>query len=502
MISEDSNKIENNIPTVFISYSHDSKVHKQWVLELAQKLRQNGVDIIIDQWDLDPGDDAVKFMEYWVQNSDRVLMICTEPYVNKVNEGEGGAGYEATIVTQELVRNSGTKKFIPIIRQSQGSNVLPTCVGTRMAVNLTDSPEFEDEFRKLVHEIHLIPPATKPPLGNPPTQPVIQNTPLIKNADQFPNDLNELHEFALNLARRDDKVNWRLLIQAKKAAVYLPLQGWRQKWENQISKTKKPLPEIILDGLDAYQPLFTVALAGMESCQRNFNQQGALIYDLREPSKWERSGYIALGSFPETSAFVFQAIHGAMCVLTQQVSLSLSMATQRVSEPNSSESGPLYLNHGLIGWPQSLGENWKFSMNFLWELPERWDWLADKFDGIDKFRECLCGYYTTLSLLELISIIKAGNEQLLNDQNFRLDVPPMFIAYKEHAGGIRKLLDDREAIIYYSEKVGVSKDSLIKYWPVWKQRNCRVNEEVTRRINFLPSDMMNAYEHFIEDLYR
>ena len=54
MISEDSNKIENNIPTVFISYSHDSKVHKQWVLELAQKLRQNGVDIIIDQWDLDP----------------------------------------------------------------------------------------------------------------------------------------------------------------------------------------------------------------------------------------------------------------------------------------------------------------------------------------------------------------------------------------------------------------------------------------------------------------
>ena len=141
-------------------------------------------------------------------------------------------------------------------------------------------------------------------------------------------------------------------------------------------------------------------------------------------------------------------------------------------------------------------------MNFLWELPERWDWLADKFDGIDKFRECLCGYYTTLSLLELISIIKAGNEQLLNDQNFRLDVPPMFIAYKEHAGGIRKLLDDREAIIYYSEKVGVSKDSLIKYWPVWKQINCRENEVVNRRINFRPSDMMNAYEHFIEDLYR
>ena len=64
----------------------------------------------------------------------------------------------------------------------------------------------------------------------------------------------------------------------------------------------------------------------MESGERNFNQQGALIYDLIKPSEWERSGYDVLDYFPETTAFVFQAIYGAMCVLTQQVSLSLSMA--------------------------------------------------------------------------------------------------------------------------------------------------------------------------------
>ena len=88
-------------------------------------------------------------------------MICTEPYVKKVNKGEGGAGYEAMIVTQELVSNIGTKKFIPIIRQSQGSYVLPTCVGTRMSVNLSEGPEFEEDFSKLVSEIHSIPPASK-----------------------------------------------------------------------------------------------------------------------------------------------------------------------------------------------------------------------------------------------------------------------------------------------------------------------------------------------------
>lgn len=53
----------SKIPQVFISYSHDSLEHKQWVLELATRLRANGIDAILDQWDLKPGDDLPKFME-------------------------------------------------------------------------------------------------------------------------------------------------------------------------------------------------------------------------------------------------------------------------------------------------------------------------------------------------------------------------------------------------------------------------------------------------------
>ena len=44
-------------PKVFISYAHDSQEHKKWVLDLATMLRNNGVDAIIDQWELRPGDD-------------------------------------------------------------------------------------------------------------------------------------------------------------------------------------------------------------------------------------------------------------------------------------------------------------------------------------------------------------------------------------------------------------------------------------------------------------
>ena len=37
---------------MFISYSHDSLEHKKWTLELAIRLRNNGIDAIIDQFEL------------------------------------------------------------------------------------------------------------------------------------------------------------------------------------------------------------------------------------------------------------------------------------------------------------------------------------------------------------------------------------------------------------------------------------------------------------------
>ena len=105
------------IPKVFISYSHDSQDHKKWVLDLASRLRNNGVDATIDQWELKPGDDLPHFMESHLRNSDYVLMICSERYVAKANSGTGGVGYEKMIVTADLMRNIDSNKVIPIIRQ-------------------------------------------------------------------------------------------------------------------------------------------------------------------------------------------------------------------------------------------------------------------------------------------------------------------------------------------------------------------------------------------------
>src|SRR5688572_20345593 len=91
-------------PLVFISYSHDSPEHKRWVAMLAEQLMNNGVDVRLDQWDVGFGDDLPRFMEKSVREADRVLMICTDIYVRKSDDRQGGVGYEAMIVTGELVQ--------------------------------------------------------------------------------------------------------------------------------------------------------------------------------------------------------------------------------------------------------------------------------------------------------------------------------------------------------------------------------------------------------------
>ena len=149
-------------PKVFISYSYDTPEHKQWVSELGAKLHRKGVNIILDQWDLGPGDDITQFMERGVRNSDRVLIICTDGYVRKANAGEGGVGYEPMIVTRKLVEDVGTNKFIPIIRQALGEDKTPAFLETQVYIDLPDEDLFDEKFDELLHERLQVPALHKP----------------------------------------------------------------------------------------------------------------------------------------------------------------------------------------------------------------------------------------------------------------------------------------------------------------------------------------------------
>ncbi len=139
-------------PKVFISYSHDTPEHKQWVSELSAKLHRKGVEVILDQWHLRLGDDLAQFMERGIRDSDRVLVICTDSYVRKANAGEGGVGYEPMIVTRKLVEDVGNNKFIPIIRQALGEDKTPSFLGTQVYIDLPAEDQFDEKFNELLRE--------------------------------------------------------------------------------------------------------------------------------------------------------------------------------------------------------------------------------------------------------------------------------------------------------------------------------------------------------------
>ena len=70
-------------PTVFISYSQDSDSHNEWVRKLAEDLKRAGIEPILDQTHLSLGQDITKFMADGITTADRVLVVCSENYVQR-----------------------------------------------------------------------------------------------------------------------------------------------------------------------------------------------------------------------------------------------------------------------------------------------------------------------------------------------------------------------------------------------------------------------------------
>jgi hypothetical protein len=153
----------------FISYSHDSEDHKSWVLALATRLRGDGIDIILDRWDVKFGTDLPSFMENAVSTAATFVAVCTPTYVQKADAGIGGAGYEKTILTGMLVRTIDAKRVIPLWRGNAGQT-LPKYVAGRLAADFNDDARFEATYLGLLRTLHGLSPMPKPPIGRNPFQ--------------------------------------------------------------------------------------------------------------------------------------------------------------------------------------------------------------------------------------------------------------------------------------------------------------------------------------------
>lgn len=140
---------------VFISYTWENNEHMVWVEALAARLRRDGIETTLDQWDVHLGDELPSFMEKGIREHDRVLMICTPTYKWKADNRLGGAGYETSQMAAELLNDPKLSKFIPVLRVGSMNDTIPSFLGKRLGVDLSEdgTARYEQQYRALLAEL-------------------------------------------------------------------------------------------------------------------------------------------------------------------------------------------------------------------------------------------------------------------------------------------------------------------------------------------------------------
>lgn len=159
-------------PKVFISYSWSSQQHQELVKHWADRLINDGVDVILDIYDLNEGDDKYAFMEHMVTDAlvTHVLVICDSKYAEKANARKAGVGTESQIISSKVYEKVKQSKFIPIICEfgDDDEPILPTFIKSRIGINFS-SPEDENKnWEQLLRLLYGKPQHIKPKRGKTP----------------------------------------------------------------------------------------------------------------------------------------------------------------------------------------------------------------------------------------------------------------------------------------------------------------------------------------------
>jgi tetratricopeptide (TPR) repeat protein len=154
-------------PKVFISYSHDSHEHMDRVLALANRLRADGIDCHIDQYEDSPSEGWPRWMVNQIEDADFVLLVCTENYERRFRgreeTGKGlGVKWEGAIITQEIYEaEAHNTMFIPVLFSSHDSANIPIVLRGATRYELKTAEGYDTLYRRLTNQ----PLTQKPELG-------------------------------------------------------------------------------------------------------------------------------------------------------------------------------------------------------------------------------------------------------------------------------------------------------------------------------------------------
>lgn len=175
-------------PKIFISYSWTSDEHVVWVADLGGRLMSDGVVVVLDQWDLQDGQDLNDFMEQMVKDPEikRVIIVSDATYAAKANDRQGGVGTETQIISQEVYESVDQTKFVPLLRErdTKEKPCLPIYLKGRKFIDFSNPDDDAESYEQLLRNIYERPRRKKPTLGKAPSHIFDDNTTAVSSAQR------------------------------------------------------------------------------------------------------------------------------------------------------------------------------------------------------------------------------------------------------------------------------------------------------------------------------
>lgn len=164
--------MELQTPKAFISYSWTSPGHQAGVLEWAQRLTADGVEVLLDLYDLKEGQDKIAYMERMVADPTvtQVLVFSDKTYAAKADAKKAGVGTESQIMSKQIYESVKQTKFIPIACEldEKGEPCLPVFMSSRIWIDFSTPEAVNENWEQLIRLLFDKPLHVKPKLGKPP----------------------------------------------------------------------------------------------------------------------------------------------------------------------------------------------------------------------------------------------------------------------------------------------------------------------------------------------
>jgi hypothetical protein len=144
---------------VFISYAWEDHQYRLLVKRLAARLRQDGIDARIDAWHLTEGLSIPEFMDREIRLADKILVVCSPQYREKVHAMEDGeritgTGWESMLVTSSIWAGvEDRSKIIPVLLLGTWKEAAPSFLRGLPFCDLSKLANFETNYRELLRRL-------------------------------------------------------------------------------------------------------------------------------------------------------------------------------------------------------------------------------------------------------------------------------------------------------------------------------------------------------------